>query len=311
MTCAEKTIITKLKTCFTCNVKGHISRFCPKRNTANSSAAEYRSTNNSRDSGLTPANRIKLVLGLDEVKLEFLYDPGSQYSMLTRATYDKLVRKPPIMPTSLVGMGVQKVPFKLDGFVRMNCQFFDDNGEVFVLTDEPFLISDAIDTNIFGMHSEERFKVISRDNSKGVLSFTTINGSQVNMRFFCEKKSDVNCGHVFVHKATVLQPQSLSLVKSKLKNKKIDNESLMVLNGIEDFSIKTSDLLLSNVTSRSLYVPVRNDSNDEVTLKKGHYLGHTSDVEMDNSMDTNIAAISSLCVEDKAMNEGRKLGNSW
>ena len=174
-----------------------------------------------------------------------------------------------------------------------------------------FLISDAIDTNIFGMHSEERFKVISRDNSKGVLSFTTINGSQVNMRFFCEKKSDVNCGHVFVHKATVLQPQSLSLVKSKLKNKKIDNESLMVLNGIEDFSIKTSDLLLSNVTSRSLYVPVRNDSNDEVTLKKGHYLGHTSDVEMDNSMDTNIAAISSLCVEDnKAMNEERKLGNS-
>ena len=87
-------------------------------------------------------------------KCDFLYDPGSKYSMITTATYDHLKDKLPISTTNLVDVSVQKVPFKLDGIIRINCQFYDEKGDIFLLPSEPFLISDAIDSNIFGMHTE-------------------------------------------------------------------------------------------------------------------------------------------------------------
>ena len=83
-----------------------------------------------------------------------MYDPGSQYSMITTAAYEKLTNKPPMSPTSMVGVSVQQVPFKLDGTVYIIFRFRDENGELFILPNEPFLISSAIESNIFGMHSD-------------------------------------------------------------------------------------------------------------------------------------------------------------
>ena len=128
----------------------------------------------------------------------------------------------------------------------MNCQFYGEKGDIFLLPSEPFLISDAIDPNIFGMHTEQRFMLINRDYLKSMLSFTTFNGRSVNMKLFREQKSvNSNSAHVYVHKTTVLQPQSYSLFKSKLKNKNIDinSETLLVLNSIDDQNISTTDLM--------------------------------------------------------------------
>ena len=73
-----------------------------------------------------------------------------------------------------------------------------------MLENEPLLVSHAIDKNIFGMHTEQRFKKICRDYSNSTLSFTTINGREINLKFFNEGNKNVNCGHVYVHKSTVL-----------------------------------------------------------------------------------------------------------
>ena len=98
------------------------------------------------------------------------------------------------------------------------------------------------------MHTEQRFMQITRDYSNSMLSFTTPQGQRVNMKFFCEKKSEtVNSAHVYVHKATILQPQSYSLVKSTLRNKRVNSEKLMVLNGIEDINFATPDLVFSSL----------------------------------------------------------------
>ena len=206
----------RLKTCFLCNTRGHISRYCPKK--PPSSGTECHGTI------LKPVKRIMISLELNNnAPHEFLYDPGSQYSMITKTAYEKLINKPPMLPTSMVGVSVQQVPFKLDGTVYIDCRFRDEHGEVFILPNEPFLISSAIESNIFGMHTEHRFVTINRDYSKSILSFTTHNGREINMRFYNEKKSSVvNSAHVYVHKTTVLQPQSISLVKSKLRNKQLN-----------------------------------------------------------------------------------------
>ena len=84
----------------------------------------------------------------------------------------------------------------------------------------------------------------------------------------------------------VLQPQSYS---SKLRNKNVDS--------IDDLNISTTDLISSNITSKSIYVPVRNNTDDEVMLKRGQYLGHTTDIEIDNAMDSNIASINVITSE--------------
>ena len=147
----------KLKTCYVCNAKGHISRFCPKQaKRVPSSGVECHNVNTSATNShaLKPANCIMISLWPNSEKCDFLYDPGSKYSMITTATYDHLKDKLPISTTNLVGVSIQKVPFKLDGIIRMNCQFYDEKGDIFLLPSKPFLISDAIDSNIFGMHTE-------------------------------------------------------------------------------------------------------------------------------------------------------------
>ena len=84
--------------------------------------------------------------------------------MLSRSTYDKLLIKIPLAQTTRVGLGVQKVPFKIDGVVRLNCQFYDETGETFCLPHEPFMVSAAIDGNLFGMNTERRFRAVKREH---------------------------------------------------------------------------------------------------------------------------------------------------
>ena len=148
------------------------------------------------------------------------------------------------------------------------------------MRDEPFIVSSAIDSNIFGMHTEQRFVKISRDYSNDTLAFTTRNGSDITMKFYCERKfKDNNCAHVYVQKATILKPQAISLVESKLKDKRVNSKSLMVLNASVDMNVETSDLLLSDLSSKRICIPVRNNTDDEIILKHGYYFEHTSDVE--------------------------------
>ena len=73
------------------NATGHISRFFPKQaKQAPSSGVECHNVNTSATNShaLKPANRIMISFGLNSEKCDFLYDPGSEYSMITRAAYE-------------------------------------------------------------------------------------------------------------------------------------------------------------------------------------------------------------------------------
>lgn len=80
----------KRKTCFFCKELGHISRFCPKKPTG---SAGIECNDGSQDVKLQSAARVVLNIGLNDQKFEFLYDPGSEYSIITKATYDSLEKK--------------------------------------------------------------------------------------------------------------------------------------------------------------------------------------------------------------------------
>ena len=54
---------------------------------------------------------------------EMLYDPGSTYCMITRATYESLRLKPPLSSVSNAGISVSGENFEFDGVVCLNLKF--------------------------------------------------------------------------------------------------------------------------------------------------------------------------------------------
>ena len=135
----------------------------------------------------TPS-RIMLNIGLSGKKFNFLYNPGSNYSIITKKTYDNLTNRPTINKIGKIGMSVQNIPFEIMGVIFITIRLHDLNGITFDLKDEPVFVSKAIDTNIFGISTEERFRSVKRDNEQLRMTFTTKGGADVIVKFFRERQ---------------------------------------------------------------------------------------------------------------------------
>ena len=103
--------------------------------------------------------------------LKFLYDPGSQYSMLPLNIFQQLANKPPLAPINRAGMGISGVPFKIDGVACMTMTFKREDNTSYNLEYEPVLVSSDIKNNIFGLHSELRFKDAKREHDAQTITF--------------------------------------------------------------------------------------------------------------------------------------------
>ena len=112
----------QLKTCFKCKKKGHISKYCKEQNNShvNTSAGQVLKANTNIASAhenvkLESVQRIKVTAVISGQKVEFLYDPGSEYTILPRRLYETLINKPPLIPISHCGVGVNNSRFLFDG----------------------------------------------------------------------------------------------------------------------------------------------------------------------------------------------------
>ena len=104
----------KLKTCFKCHKKGHISRYC-RENTGNISAANIPQVCN-----IEPAKRVLLKVKIGGKEFTFLHDTGSQFSIITRKTYESIPVRPPLQNVDKNGIGIDGSNFKFDGIVYLN-----------------------------------------------------------------------------------------------------------------------------------------------------------------------------------------------
>ena len=86
----------RLKTCFLCNERGHIRLFCPRKKVDSSGIGSEMAD----DVNITPAARLMLNVSVKDTKVEFLYDPGSEYTMLTAEAYKGLKNRPPLSRTT-------------------------------------------------------------------------------------------------------------------------------------------------------------------------------------------------------------------
>ena len=84
----------KLKTYFKCNSKGHIAKFCKQNDSTTSLKLENTNEYDRQKKNLIPAERFLLKIKVCEKLYEFLYDTGSQFSIIKRSIYNYLPKKP-------------------------------------------------------------------------------------------------------------------------------------------------------------------------------------------------------------------------
>ena len=120
---------------------------------------------------LEPSPRILLNIDIGGRGLKFLYDPGSQYSMLLLNIFQQLANKPPLTLINRAGMGISGVPFKIDGMAYMTMTFKREDNTSYSLEYEPVLVSSDIKNNIFVLHSVLRFKEVKREHDAQTITF--------------------------------------------------------------------------------------------------------------------------------------------
>ena len=103
----------KKDVCQKCGNKRHIAKYCKKTRTPSASAL---AKSNISD----PARSIMLTVE----NVNFLYDIGSQYSIVRRDEYKKLKSRPTLQPVSRRGTGENGSKFNFDGIAYMNISFF-------------------------------------------------------------------------------------------------------------------------------------------------------------------------------------------
>ena len=75
--------------------------------------------------------------------IDFLYDPGSMYTMIPRSVFDKLPAKPALININRTGLGVAQQKFKLDGVAYLNL-VLEGIDSSFTLNYEPAIVSSDI-----------------------------------------------------------------------------------------------------------------------------------------------------------------------
>ena len=192
----------KLKTCYLCKEKGHISRYCKKSVPANVLNLQKHTYDNVTTS---PEQRTMVEINIGLNVLDFLYDTGAQYSILTRKSYDLLKIKPPLSDVDRLGSGIDGNRFEFDRIVYLNLSFKTESGRLFTLQYQPVLISSAIKSNIYGAKTENRF--VEEICRKERFLIALMN-AKITLRCFKEKALPSTAYGEILHVATIAKNET-------------------------------------------------------------------------------------------------------
>ena len=214
----------KLKDCYQCGRKGHIAKHCRDKNQAgngtnrmNEMSSAHSKVSEGQCADIAVVPRIMLQAEMGGAKIPLLYDPGSMYSMITRAEFERLPQKPPLMPASRSGIGISGEKFELDGVAHLNIRFYREDGSCYLLEYQPVLVSSKIKSNILGMQTELQFKGATRDHLNRLLTFIPHNDVNITLKYWKES-SNKESSCVQVAKATIVPTNSVKYVRSKIIN---------------------------------------------------------------------------------------------
>ena len=68
-----------------------------------------------------------------EQNVVMLYDPDSEYSIISKSMYGKLSVKPPLLPLKQCGVGIHNSKFQFHGVICVNLQFTNPDNSFYDL----------------------------------------------------------------------------------------------------------------------------------------------------------------------------------
>ena len=148
-----------LRKCFNCNEKGHIAKNCKKTHSAPTTINSFEGFTKEH---LEPEQRTLINVRVSDKPVSFLYDTGSQYTIITRKTYESRPNKPPLSPFNSSGIGVDGHTFCFDGIVYLNFSFDLKEGGTYQVKHEPVLVSKEIN---FCTKNKNKFKSCQKNLS--------------------------------------------------------------------------------------------------------------------------------------------------
>ena len=142
---------------------------------------------------------------VSDIIIDFLYDPGSQYTMIPKEVYDKLNFRPPLIPLEKSGMGVDGHKFSLLGIVYLNLKLHQTDGTFYTIEYEPVLVSENIDTPIYGLHSEKAFVECNRKTDNMILTYVAKESkTPIMVKMFHESCENYSSLYVKVAKTVII-----------------------------------------------------------------------------------------------------------
>lgn len=264
----------KTKTCFKCSKKGHIAKFCR----APSQGKTFDSSAGSVNAGSTlpPANRLTIKAAISGAEYDFLYDPGSQYTMIPKQIYDNLKHKPQLIQIEKSGIGVDGHHFRIEGVIYLNLQLKQENGSFHTIEYEPVLVSSCISTPIFGINTENRFSQCTRRDADNTLTYTVSSGEQVKLKFFRES-NELSSAYVRVSKSAIIPKRSIGMIKTKVNLDELKGSPPYCLVNYESSSLEIPEIAFNEV-KKHIVIEVQNNSEESYKVNKGDYVGKIENI---------------------------------
>ena len=153
---------------------------------------------------------IKVKVGSDMI--DFLYDTGSQNSVIPRHVYDSLQVKPPLITMKRSGIGITGAKFQFDGVVYLNLELQQTDGSLYILEYEPVLVSPIVVTSTFGIKTEQRFEEIKRKKRDRTLTFVTEDKQEITIPFYREHNIKASA-FIKVAKVTVVNDGDIQFLR--------------------------------------------------------------------------------------------------
>ena len=173
-----------------------------------------------------------------------LYDPGSEYSIISRSMYERFSVKRPLLPVNRCGVGINNSKYQFDGVMYVNLQFMRQDTSVCDLQYEPVLVNSEIKQCIFGLHTELQFEKVERDHKNCQLKIFPPSDEVITVKYFRENAKPLSSACICVAKTTLIQQMKLNLYRPEWREipNSFKNKAYLIEDG------DNNEISLANIT---------------------------------------------------------------
>ena len=167
----------------------------------------------------------------------------------------------------------------------MSLSFSRPDKSVYVLEYEPLLLSTKINTCIFGIHTERRFKGGTRDHDEHVIKFIPRENKAPIAMPYVEEKSSTPRAFIQVAKVTIVPENEVAWIKGKVKGLSRNEDKQFLFEGSSnENSLEFADIQMHG-EQRTVAMPVFNTSDSAIKLRKGECLGNLTELDAERVID--------------------------